>query len=82
MNLIRLGDRRNAVQHAKICRSHPCVSCTVVDLGVRTKCRYFSELHANNCVLEKYKNKIKLSLGPVVLTGRILPKDSCRQVYL
>ena len=43
---------------------------------------YFSKLHANNCVLEKCKNKIKLLLGPVVLTGRILPRDRCRQVYL
>ena len=57
MDLIRLGDHHNAVQHAKNCHSHPCVSCIVVDLGVRTKCRYFSKLHANNCVLEKRTNK-------------------------
>ena len=31
-----------------------------VDLGARTKYWYFSKLCANNCVLEKYKNKIKL----------------------
>ena len=60
MNLIRLGDRRNVVQYAKIVVSHPCVSCIVVDLGARTKYRYFSKLYANNYVLEKYKNKIKL----------------------
>ena len=59
MNLIRLGDRRNVVQHVKNCHSHPCVSCIVVGLGARTKCRYFSKLHANNCVLEKCK-KLKL----------------------
>ena len=64
MNLIRLGDRRNAVQHAKIVVLRPCVSCTVVDLGARTKCRYFSKLCANNRVLEKYKiNKINFGTG-------------------
>ena len=55
MDLIRLGDRRNAVQHAKNCCSYPCVSCIVVDLGVRTKCMYFSKLYANNCVWKKCK---------------------------
>ena len=55
MDLIRLGDRRNAVQHAKNCHLHPCVSCIVVDLGARTKCRYFSKLYANNCVWKNVK---------------------------
>ena len=34
-----------------------------VDLGARTKYMYFSKLYANNCVLEKYKNKIKINFG-------------------
>ena len=55
MDLIRLGDHRNAVQHAKTCHSHPHVSCIVVDLGVRTKCRYFCKLYANNCVWKNVK---------------------------
>ena len=55
MDLIRLGDCRNAVQHAKNCRLHPHVSCIVVDLGTRTKCRYFSKLYANNCVWKNIK---------------------------
>ena len=59
MNLIRLGDCRNAVQHAKLSFASM-YELYSVDLGARTKCRYFSKLCANNCVLEKYKNKIKL----------------------
>ena len=34
-----------------------------VDLGARTKYRYFSKLYANSCVLEKYKNKLKINFG-------------------
>ena len=60
MDLVRLGDRSNAVQYAKICHLHPCVSCPVVNLDVRTKSRYFSKLYANNCVWKNIKNKIKL----------------------
>ena len=55
MNLIRLGDCRNAVQHAKL-SFVSMYELYSVDLGARTKCRYFSKLCANNCVLEKYKN--------------------------
>ena len=55
MNLIRLGDCRNAVQHAKLSFSSM-YELYSVDLGVITKYRYFSKLCANNCVLEKYKN--------------------------
>ena len=33
------------------------VSCLVVDLGVRTKCRHFSKLYANNCVWKNVKIK-------------------------
>ena len=44
MDLVRLGDRRNAVQYAKNCHSYPCVSCLVVNFGARTKCSYFSKL--------------------------------------
>ena len=57
MDLIRLGNRHNVVQYAKICHLHPCVSCIVVDLGARTKCRYFSKLYANNCVWKNVKIK-------------------------
>ena len=59
MDLVRIGNRRNAVQYAKNCHSHPCVSCLVVDPGARTKCRYFSKLYANNYVWKNVKNKIK-----------------------
>ena len=48
--VLDLGNHHNVVQYAKNCRSHPCVSCLVVDLGARIKCRYFSKLYANNCV--------------------------------
>ena len=56
MDLIKLGNRHNAVQYAKIV---VCVhvSCIVVDLGARTKCRYFFKLYANNCVWKNIKIK-------------------------
>ena len=56
MDLVRLGDRCNVVQYAKNCHLYPCVSCLVVNLGVRTKCRYFYKLYANNCVWKNVKN--------------------------
>ena len=55
----RLGDCCNAVQYAKMCCPHPCVSCLVVNFDARTKSRHFSKLYANNCVWQKCKNKIK-----------------------
>ena len=55
MDLIKLGDHCNVVQICQNCCSHPCVSCIVVDLGARTKCRYFSKLYANNCVWKNIK---------------------------
>ena len=55
MDLIRLDDCRNAVQHAKLSFASMCELYSV-DLGARTKYWYFSKLCANNCVLEKYKN--------------------------
>ena len=41
MDLVRLDDCRNAVQYARNCRLHPCVSCLVVNLDARTKSRHF-----------------------------------------
>ena len=41
----------------KISLPCPCVSCLVVDLGARTKCRHFSKLYANNCVWKNVKLK-------------------------
>ena len=55
MDLLRLDDCRNAVQCAKLSFASMCELYSV-DLGARTKYRYFSKLCANNCVLEKYKN--------------------------
>ena len=64
MNLIRLGDRRNAVQHAKSCRSHPCVSYTVVDLGARTKYMYFPSCVLTTVFWKNIKiNKINFGTG-------------------
>ena len=42
------------------CHSHPCMSCIVSILVREPSVGIFSKLCANNCVLEKYKNKIKL----------------------
>ena len=55
------GTYHHAVQYTKIRCLHPCVSCLVMTLGTKTKCRYFSKLYANNCVWKnvKIKNKIK-----------------------
>ena len=65
------------VHYAKICHPRPCVSCLVAEFGVRTKCGHFSKLYANNYV---WKNvKIKINLGPVVLTGRILQGKRSQQ---
>ena len=35
------SNHHHVVQHAKIRCLHPCVSCLVMNLGTRTKCRHF-----------------------------------------
>ena len=45
------------IHYAKISHPCPCMSCLVVNLGARIKCRHFSKLYANNCVWKNVKIK-------------------------
>ena len=63
-------------------KSNVCVhvwSCLVMDLGIRTKCRHFSKLYANNCVWKNVKKQNKIKYRTSSTSRSYIADKVCRQ---